>query len=259
MAKKSENGVVKRRPQVNVSKSVFYRAAVHKFFKIFSYVLITVIAIYVCFAATIIRFLPTDNFDDLKNLFVPVKNQTFEGGHIPVGKQVVVNLVEKQGKSTFDRLKQAFWINKDVAVVEVHAGPVGRITWAETGLITVDGKPMGVTLETAPEGEYLNNEYLVACISGACNVGEGMIISAENVYGEPLIFRSVDETFNSTVDKVNEIRETESPSPAADDPIAVDQPVEPVDGNGEVVGSDSLLNDPTTEPIDDTTNDGEDE
>lgn len=222
-----EKKVKRKKQNINVSKDAYYKATWKRVARIFVYLLLTVIAVYVAFAATIVRFLPTDNYDDFGKMFVPVKNQTFAGGIVQQGSQVVVNLEEEQGTSTFDRLKQAFTINRNVALVEVQAGPVGRITWVESGLTTVDGTPMDSLLAEKPEGEYLNNEYFAICIEGDCKSGEGLIVPATHIYGEPIVFQSIDEMMNKSSQDIEALKERTATN--TEDTVSPSNSATPVD------------------------------
>lgn len=176
---------VKARPP-RIAKSAFYKSLFGKFVKWIIYGVVLLLAVYLCFAVTIMRFLPTVESSPGLGLGVAVKNLTFPGGTAPPGSIVVVNFQEKQGNSTFDRLLQSVVPANNVGVVEVVAGPNGRITWAETGLIAINGNPLDVLVAEKPTEEFLTNEYVVKCITGACKPNSGIIVSAGNIYGEPL-------------------------------------------------------------------------
>lgn len=167
-----------------IAKSAFYKTVFGQIFKWLGYLILLVIAAYLIFAVTIIRFIPT--MDSSLGWAVPVKNMTFPGGKVTAGSDIVVNLQTAQGSNTFDRLQQAVSIADDLAVVEVLAGPNGRITWAETGLVAVDGNPLTTTLVDNPNKEFLSDEYIVRCVAGSCVKNSGMIVGADKIYGEPL-------------------------------------------------------------------------
>lgn len=172
----------KRTPQIRVAKNVYRKQIFRRLAKAFTYTFLGLLGVYLCFAATIIRVIPS--YGDLPP--TPVKNITYPGGLIPPGAQVVVNLKEAQGNGGLDHLKQALLPTKDAVLVEVVGGPHGRIAWAESGLVTLDGAPVNVTLKEKPASEFLTKQYLVKCIDGPCVKGEGFIISASNIYGQPL-------------------------------------------------------------------------
>lgn len=167
-----------------IAKNEFYKNILSQVFKWVGYLILFSIAVYFIFAVTIVRFIPT--LDASVGYAVPVKNITFPGGKAPVGAEVVVNMATPQGISTFDRLKQSVTPATDLAIVQVLGGPSGRITWAETGLVAVDGTPLSTPLLINPNKEFLENEYIVRCIAGSCEKNSGTLVSAGNIYGEPL-------------------------------------------------------------------------
>ena len=179
-------------PQVNVASSVFTRAVFRKFLLIFVYLFLAVVVIYACFAATLMRALPVAQ----SPWFIPVKNTTWEGDAAPKGSLMVVNMESEQGDSTFDKLRQAFWLNDPVAVVEVHAGPIGQVVQQENGSVLVDGVEMPGILKEKHNKKFLENEYFVTCVSGDCVPGEGSIVGKNQVYGEPLFVEQFSEGGN---------------------------------------------------------------
>ncbi len=177
-----EKSLGKRPPQIRVAKKVYREQALKKSALMLGNTFLALLIIYLCFASTIIRVIPATNEVGL----IVVKNATFPGGIAPINAQMVVNVKTVQETDFFSRLKQAFLPSGDVALVEVLAGPTGRVTWAASGLVTIDGNPISVSLPVAPSNEFLNDEYLVKCLKGSCKEGAGFIISAKNIYGEPL-------------------------------------------------------------------------
>lgn len=172
----------KRTPQIRVAKNIYRKQIFRRVLKGFGYTFLALFAVYLCFAVTIIRVIPS--YGELP--LTPVKNVTYPGGIIPPTAKIVVNLKSAQGQGGLDHLQQAVLPTKDAALVEVIGGPNGRITWAESGLVTLDGAPVPVTLKQKPEGEFLTKQYLVKCIAGPCVKGEGLIVPAGNIYGQPL-------------------------------------------------------------------------
>jgi hypothetical protein len=171
-----------KKPQVRVAKSVYRKHVLKKIGLGALYSGLIFIIIYGCFAATIIRVIPAT-----KGMSpIVVKNQTFPGGIAPEGAVIVINTEGKVGTGSFDRLKQAFTPSDNVAVVEVLAGPAGRITWAPSGLITIDGNPMKITVKDDPKDDFLRDQYLVRCLEGDCEIDSGFIIADDQVYGEPI-------------------------------------------------------------------------
>lgn len=175
----------KKVPQIRVAKSAYYQQIASKTFRGLVMLLGVLVVIYICFAATIVRVIPT-----VEGNFVPVKNSTFPGGIATPETEMVVSMSTEQGDSTLDLLKQSFMLAPDLATVKVVAGPSGDLNWAETGLIAVNGEVAPVRVMTPPDNRYLAHEYIVECISGACNPGEGYIIGEDQVYGEPFKLRN---------------------------------------------------------------------
>lgn len=167
-------------PQIRVAKKIYYKHSFKTLFSALGYVILVSFVVYLCFAATIIRVLPS--YDNDKVHFTPVKNMTYKGGIVPPGEIIVVNTKSEQKDDVFSHLGQAFSLNDGLAEVKVVAGPTGRIVWTPK-LITVDGQPVDVTISEKPKDEFLKDEYLVKCLSG-CQ--DGFIISKKNIYGQPL-------------------------------------------------------------------------
>lgn len=172
----------KPQPQIRIAKNVYWRNAFKRLASVFSFLILTVVVIYLCFAVTILRVVPTTT--DLG--FVPVKNNTHPGGVAPPGSKLLMDLKEPQDEGMLSHVKQAFLMHSDVALVEVVAGPYGKMNWAPGGLVTVDGLPVPVLLEERPQEEYLKGEYLVVCLGGACVEGEGLLLPASHIIGEPI-------------------------------------------------------------------------
>jgi hypothetical protein len=156
-----------------------------RIFSILGYSVLGAIIIYLCFAATIMRAVPTLSGAGI----VPVKENTFRGGHVPAGETMLVDTAVEQKNSYGERLKQAFIPSDTAAVVKVVAGPYNSISWIASGMVTVDGTLTDVHLAEQPLDENqkaktkLRDEYLAVCITGACAPGEGIIVSQKNIYG----------------------------------------------------------------------------
>ena len=188
-----------KQPQIRVSNSAFAKIVFHRATKSIAAVVGVAILLYVCFAATVLRVVPTTTTG-----FVPVKNLTFEGGtgNVPHGREILVDVAEQQGTELLDRLQQAFIPNRNAALVRVIAGSTGSLTWAHPDILSVDGKivslPMpaakeevkesGVFKDVSPLGDqkYLKGEYAVECISGACETGTVFIVPKDHIIGVPL-------------------------------------------------------------------------
>lgn len=186
-----------RSPTIRVANTTFAKIVFLKTIKSLGIFLAIIMLVYVCFAATILRVVPTSEAG-----LIPVKNVTFTGGNVPLGREVLVDTVEPQGSGVFDRLKQSFVPNSNAAVVRVVSDRIGKLEWVPPNILMVDGKPVGVPMSPVDkdgnprnfsgENGFLNDEYVAECIKGACVEGEALIIPSENIMGIPL-FDSSDE------------------------------------------------------------------
>lgn len=176
---------IKKESQLRVAKSAYRKILFKRIGSILGYSFISLFVLYLCFASTIMRAVPTTSGAGI----VLVKENTYLGGEIPTGEVVLANTTQEQKNGYWDRLKQAFIPSSDAVLVEVIAGPYNSIKWIESGLVMVDGN---LTLAHMPEKPVdednkdktrLRDEYLAICISGACVPGEGVIFSSDNVYG----------------------------------------------------------------------------
>lgn len=179
------------KPKVNVTIAAAGRLLFRRVMTILAFAVVGFIIVYASLASTIIRVLPATNIEGI----TVVKENTFTGGMIPAGEHAIVNPhpgADGEVKTGFsDRLLQGILPNSNASRVEILAGPYGDIEWMETGLVQVDGELMDVSME-APETadgapkEHLSGEYLVRCIEGLCEPGEGLIVSVDNFYGLPV-------------------------------------------------------------------------
>jgi hypothetical protein len=174
-----------RTPQLRVANSAYRNILLKRIAAILGYSLVGVFIVYLCFAATIMRAVPTTSGAGL----VLVKENTFHGGNIPANVSILVDTKAEQKNDLLERLKQAFVPSKNAAVVKVVAGPHNSISWVASGLVTVDGALTSVHLAEQPLGAdntaktKLRDEYLTVCVSGDCIPGEGVIVQAKNIYG----------------------------------------------------------------------------
>lgn len=183
-AQKSD-GAPSKQPKLRVANSAYRKILLKRVFTILGYSVVGVFILYLCFAATIMRAVPTASGAGI----VPVKENTFRGGHVPAGVSILVDTEVEQKNDYVERLKQAFVPSKTAAVVNVVAGPHASISWVASGLITVDGVLTDVHVAEQPLEDdqkiktKLRDEYLAVCISGDCVPGEGIIVSQKNIYG----------------------------------------------------------------------------
>lgn len=170
-----------RAPELRIAKRLYRRRIARKSLTLIGAAIIVSTVIYLCFAVTIIRLIPTNNAG-----FIPIRNLTAEGGVAKPGDQIVVNVIEEQGDSIMDRAKQSTFMTSNAAVVEVLAGPFGKISPGAKNTIAVNGKALNAPLVRSIPNEYLDNQYVVKCIKGNCAQGMAFVVSVKNVYGEPL-------------------------------------------------------------------------
>lgn len=174
------NSTSKKNPQIRIAKSTYSNLLATRILKAFLYSFIGIVVIYFCLAITIARILPSSSIG-----ITPVKNITYAGGNIPLGKVVVVDMEKSHDSSTLDYFQQSITISPTMALVEVQAGPIGNFKWSG-GVITSNEKILDMTMPKDPGVDYLINQYLVSCVSGACTPGNGYLISADQVVGQPL-------------------------------------------------------------------------
>lgn len=189
--------------QVRVANATFAKIVFSKVFRSIGVVFGVIALLYLCFAATIIRVIPATSSAG----FVVVKNNTHDGGIIPVNTQAVVDMSEKQGATIPDRLKQSFIPNPNVAVVEILSGKTGELNWTYPNILTVGGvimeAPMPPTkdnkspINNAEKKVHLMNEYVVKCIKGACVEGQAFIIPETHVLGIPLVANNVKDAMDT--------------------------------------------------------------
>lgn len=176
---RAPSGGPKRSPQVRVSRATYGKFVFRRIGKVILYAFIGVLIVYFSLAATLLRVVPTTSGAGP----VLVKNITYPGGLLPAGAAVLIDQKSAQEDDVWVHLRQASMPADNAAVVKVIAGPYGALTWTEPGVVTVDGELVSVALPTDPDTDYLENEYLAECISGACEPGEGLIFSEDYIYG----------------------------------------------------------------------------
>lgn len=173
--------------QVRISKSSVNVILMKKIAFYFSLAALCAALIYVIFALTLLRVVPNTSGVGVANIAAPVKNNTYPGQNIPAGETIIASLTQPQGREIIDRAKQSFLPQSDVIQGTVVAGPYGKIEAAETGVFTVDEKPMpGLLPENMKGKEFLEGEYVVQCVSGFCNHGDLGIVKKDHIYGVSL-------------------------------------------------------------------------
>lgn len=145
--------------------------------------LVAVVAVlYVSLAATLVRFVPGDNGE-----LTLVRSGTFVGGIPEKGDDIFISMSQPADNSFSGKLTQAFSGVPDAAILTVVAGPHGSVSNdPSTGELLIEGNPTGSNLQVPREDEYfLKNEYLVYCVSGACEEGKAYIVPQDYIIGEP--------------------------------------------------------------------------
>jgi hypothetical protein len=170
----------KKTPQVRIARSTYSNLLATKILKAAGIGFLLVAVIYLCFAVTIVRVLPTTTAG-----LIPVKNITFPGGLIPAGETVVVDMENQQGSTMVDYLKQSFVPNTNASVVKVEAGPWGNFNW-NNGVVVYDEEIVPMAMPEKPAETTLENSYLVTCVEGACVPGQGYVIHTLQILGQPL-------------------------------------------------------------------------
>ena len=180
-----------REPEVRITRGTYVRLIMRRVMTMSVFLGLALIVLYLCFAATWLRVVPTVSGAG----FVPVKNVTFNGGEIPSGVEILVDRENAQGNGLLSHLKQSFVPSDNAAVVKVIEGPYGELVWAQPNILTIDGDPIGIPFPANNEGKspidefnpYLRDEYVVECISGDCNEGVAFIVKRDNVFGVVLL------------------------------------------------------------------------
>jgi hypothetical protein len=141
--------------------------------------LVMLIVVYLCFAITIVRFVPT-SFG-----LVLTKNNTYAGNILPSNSQVLINPGVTVKTNILGRLKESFIPTSHAQLLEVLAGPTGTINWTKPNILAVNGQVLTAKFPQNPGIKYLNNQYIGVCLKGYCTVGQPVIFDASNVLGIP--------------------------------------------------------------------------
>lgn len=158
---------------------------------------VSLIVLYLVFAATILRFVPAGSDIGL----TLVKNNTFKGGDIPAGEVVLINNLEPAGNDLASNLKNSFIPIKSASMVQVLAGPYGSFKYDSSGLVIIDGEPLVSKLKKSEttnyfEKKFLKNEYVALCIKGDCPINELIIFDKNQVIGVTINQDRIDDVIN---------------------------------------------------------------
>lgn len=169
---------------IRINKWAALRAQISRITKLLFGIAIAVLIVYFCFAITLLRFVPSTSGTGVQL----IKGISAPGGFIQQGNQVLASATTEQDQSWQNKLQVAFVPSDEWILVEVVAGPYGELG-IEDGNITVDNRVhnVDINLDAFKEhGHFLNDEYIVNCVSGACVPGQARIIGKEYIAGEPV-------------------------------------------------------------------------
>lgn len=176
---------------VRVASTTYQKALLKKVATNLLLAFFALVAVYFCFAATIIRAVPSDAGLTL------VKNNTYPGGILPHESTALItlDLAEEVPTGVADKLQQSVLRQSPTAVVQVLAGPIGKVKWVEPGILTVDGATLPIPFPEDPGLEFLaatapdggpGVEYVGVCVEGACAEGTPVFFRTANVLGVPI-------------------------------------------------------------------------
>lgn len=194
-----KNKAKEKAPKINVHKGVATKKIVSQILNLLGLAIVALFLLYVVFAVMIIRVVPAGSGVGA----VIVKNNTFYGGVLPENSVVLVDNANEVDNSPINNLKMSLpFINNDVSMVQVKAGPTGKWSWISPGIVTIDGRIItdGFFPPLEDKSQYtrkfLSGEYLGLCIKGNCEPGTLVLFNKNNVMG-------VVVSKNDAVDAVN--------------------------------------------------------
>lgn len=189
-------------PKINIYKQTAVKNLGQQ---VLNYILIAIVGLfflYLIFAAMIIRVVPAGSGVGA----ILIKNNTYHGGLLPEGAVVLVDNSGEVSTSLVGNLKAALpFVNDDVSVVEVKAGPVGKWKWTAPGIVSIDGNIIEDGLYPPLEDKsqftrkFLENEYLGLCLEGNCIPGDLVIFGANQVMGIPVRSEDIEKAVNEDV------------------------------------------------------------
>lgn len=200
--KKDAEGKKPATPKVNVYKKTATKHLITQVLNLFLIAIAALFVLYIIFAATIIRVVPAGSGIGP----IVVRNNTFYGGFIPENSVVLVNNAEEIDNSPLNNLKMSLpFLNDDVSIIQVKAGPVGKFSWTAPGVVSIDGKIIDGGLFPPLEDKsqfirkYLENEYIGLCIEGNCVPGDLVIFGANNIMGIPVREADLEKAINEDI------------------------------------------------------------
>jgi len=168
--------------RIRISKGALIRAQLKRSLKIVSFAVLLLLILYAVFAATLIRVVPSTSGTGMQL----VKNITTPGGYISEGSVVLAHATEKQNNDWQSNIKAAAIPSDAWAEFEVYAGPYGEIQITKDSTVNIDDntiEDISLSKEYLKDKEYLEDEYLVKCISGNCEEGKGAIVHKDYILG----------------------------------------------------------------------------
>lgn len=176
-----KNGKKADKQGIRVSSTIYQRTLVSRILTNSILALLMLFFVYLCFALTIVRFVPSSAG------FVLTKNNTYSGSIVPAGDQALVSLGEEPVKDDLaNNLKISIIPQSPSALIDIVAGPAGKVKWTD-GLLLVDGKPIkGLEFPKDPEIDRLIDQYIGTCIKGDCEPGSPVIVGSDKILGIPV-------------------------------------------------------------------------
>ncbi len=152
--------------------------------------LVLVLGVYSGLSATII-YGTSAKINGTNSVFM-IARGTYTGGIVPAGAKIYVSTTRLLDNSFLTNLQQGFTGLPGGAQVQVLAGPVQKIQIdpanQQVQLLSTNGSPSssvtGVVDNADSTKTFLQNEYLVRCLGGACKTGDLLIIKKEQISGE---------------------------------------------------------------------------
>lgn len=185
-------------PKMILSNGLIAQILASKALVVLEIIFLLALGVYLAFSLTVLRAVPT--FSGVG--FTVVKNLNYEGGIIPTDGEnketILIDTASTHDGGIVDNIKTGFIPNNNTALIEVYAGPAGKVKWVKPDIVSVDDKQIPGSLEaveptdTNPQGnpiptlKKLQNSYAGVCVSGACEEGTVVFFPQENVIGVPI-------------------------------------------------------------------------
>lgn len=159
------------------------RSAFHSTLVYLAAFLLTVTALYLSLAGTLLVAIPNTNNEDFSHTWV--QRNKFAGGIPAPGQLIYASLDKEIDNSFFGKVSQTVSPPSNASILINVAGPLGDV-YNEGEQIFFDGENTGFTgVVNSGNPFLLESEYLAKCYLGSCDVGSYYVIPAENLVGEP--------------------------------------------------------------------------